>query len=188
MEEKIGALEEKIGRVNEDLEALALKSPISGTWVAPDIDKFRGRYLDRGERIGVVASLDDLRVRAIAGQGEAARLIKEARPIVEMRVKARPDIELPGRIETILPAGHEQLPSAALGYAAGGATQIDLQDPSGRRTAEPFFEILVTPSIEEGTTIRPGQIMLLRFETSPKPLLVQGWRSLLQLFQRRFQV
>jgi len=105
-----------------------------------------------------------------------------------IRVKGRPDIELSGRIETILPAGHEQLPSEALGYAAGGMTQVDLQDPSGKQAAEPFFEILVVPSLLDGAVMRPGQVMVLQFETPPKPLIVQGWRSLQQLFQRRFQI
>jgi putative peptide zinc metalloprotease protein len=107
---------------------------------------------------------------------------------VDIRVKGRPDIELAGRIETIIPAGQEKLPSAALGYAAGGSTRTDLEDPTGRQAAEPFFEILVVPSIPKTMILRPGQTMALRFETSPKPLIIQGWRSLLQLFQKRFEV
>jgi len=188
MDEKMAALQEQIERIHQELEGLALRSPLAGTWVAPDIDRITGRYLPRGHRIGVVANLEDLRIRAVAGQDVAGRLIKEAQPLVDIRVKGQPDIELAGRIETILPAGQERLPSAALGFAAGGSTQIDLEDRSGRRTAEPFFEIRVVPSPRETGGVRPGQIMILRFETSPKPLLVQGWRSLLQLFQRRFQV
>ena len=188
IEEKIAALEEQVERNNQDLRALALRSPISGTWVAPDIDRIRGAYLSRGHYIGVAANLENLRIRAIAGQMVAARVIKEALPVVEIKVRGQPDIEVVGRIETIIPAGHERLPSAALGYAAGGWTQIDLEDPTGRQAAEPFFEILVVPFLQEARMLRPGQTVLLRFETSPKPLLVQGYRSLLQLFQRRFQV
>jgi len=112
----------------------------------------------------------------------------DAKPRVDIRVKGRPDIELAGRIETIIPSGQEKLPSAALGYAAGGSTRIDLEDPTGRQAAEPFFEILVVPSIPETMRLHPGQTMALRFETSPKPLITQGWRSLLQLFQKRFEI
>jgi putative peptide zinc metalloprotease protein len=188
MDEKITALREQVERTDQDLQALALKAPITGTWVAPDIYRIRGEFTRRGRKLGVVANLKTMIVRAIAGQKVAARLIKEVEPVVSIRVKGRPDIKLSGRIEKIIPAGNEQLPSAALGYAAGGATQTDQKDTSGRRTVAPFFEILVTPSIPKKALIRPGQIMVLQFETSPKPLIAQGWRTLLQLFQKRFQV
>jgi len=188
MDEKMTALKEQIARVDKDLQALALKAPISGTWVAPDIDRITGRYVKRGQRLGVVANLNDLRIRAVAGQSVAGRLIKDANPVVAIRGKDQPDIQLAGRIEKIIPAGQARLPSAALGYSAGGSTQIDLQDPSGRLAAEPFFEILVVPGLEANNRVRPGQTMILMFETTAKPLIVQTWRSLLQLFQRRFQV
>ncbi|MGD9354030.1 MAG: PqqD family peptide modification chaperone [Desulfobacterales bacterium] len=188
MDEKIAALEEQIERTRQELDHLALKSPIPGIWVAPESDRFTAMHLDQGQRIGVVADLDNLCIRAIASQKVASRLIENAKPGVAIRVKGRPDIELAGRIDTIIPAGHDRLPSAALGYAAGGSTRIDLEDPTGRQAAEPFFEILVIPAIPETVTLRPGQTMALRIETSPKPLLIQGWRSLQQLFQRRFHV
>jgi putative peptide zinc metalloprotease protein len=188
MDEKIAALGEQIERTHLELADLALRAPIDGIWVAPDADRLPARHLDQGRRIGVVADLDNLRIRAVASQRVASRLIADARPQVEMRIPGRPEIKLKGQIEKIIPAGQERLPSAALGYGAGGATRIDLEDPSGRRAVEPFFEILVTPaSPEANVTLRPGQTMALRFETSPRTLLTQGWRGLLQLFQRRLQ-
>jgi putative peptide zinc metalloprotease protein len=185
MAEKRAALEEQIERTRQKLAALALASPIPGVWIAADSERYPGMYVNQGQRIGVVADLDHVRIRAVASQQVASRLIEDAKPHVEMRVNGRPEITLSGRIETIIPAGQERLPSAALGYAAGGATRIDLDDPSGRQAAEPFFEILVTPAFSKSMTLRPGQTLLLRFETTAKPLLVQGWRTLLQLFQRR---
>ncbi|MBW1699846.1 MAG: efflux RND transporter periplasmic adaptor subunit [Deltaproteobacteria bacterium] len=186
--EKIIALKEQIERTDQDLRGLVLTSPISGTWIAPDIDRMNGAYARRGKRIGIVADLNHMRIRAVAGQRVAARLVREAHKIVKIRVKGRPDIQLEGRIETIIPAGTEQLPSAALGYAAGGSTQIDPEDPSGRRAVEPFFEIWVIPSIEGRKIFLPGQTVVLQFDTSAKPVIVQLWRTLLQVFQRRFRI
>jgi putative peptide zinc metalloprotease protein len=187
MDEKIAALDEQLRRVQRELNALALRSPIEGTWVAPDADRLMARHLEQGERVGVVADLDDLRIRAVASQRVAARLIEDDQVQVEIKIPGRPDIELAGRIDRIIPAGQERLPSAALGFAAGGSTRIDLEDPSGLRAAEPFFEILVVPSFRATVTLRPGQTAALRFETAPRTLLAQGWRGLLQLFQGRFQ-
>lgn len=186
-DEKIAALEEQIARTRQDLESLTLRSPIAGVWVAPEAEGLIATRLDQGQRVGVVADLDYLLIRAVASQQVASRLIEDARSHVNLRVKNRPDIELSGKIEEIIPAGQKQLPSAALGYAAGGSMRIDAEDSTGRRAAEPFFEIIVAPSLTPTIVLRPGQTMVLRFETSPKPLLVQGWRTLLQLFQKRYQ-
>lgn len=187
MDEKMTALAEQIQRVQKELAALSLQSPIEGTWVAPDADRLMALHLDQGEKIGVVADLDDLRIRAVASQKVVARLIGDDEVQVAIKIPGRPDIELAGRIDRIIPAGQERLPSAALGYSAGGSTRIDLDDPSGLRAAEPFFEILVVPSLGDTLTLRPGQTTVLRFETSHRTLLAQGWRGLLQLFQGRFQ-
>lgn len=185
VDEKIAALEEQIERTRQELVALSLRSPIAGVWVAPDAERLAAMHIDQGRRIGVVADLDHMRIRAVASQRVASRLIEDVQAQVEIRVQGRPHMTFAGRIDKIIPAGQERLPSAALGYAAGGATRIDLEDSTGRQTVEPFFEILVVPSLPEATTLRPGQTMALRFGTSPKTLLSQVWRGLLQLFQRR---
>jgi hypothetical protein len=185
MDEKITALEEKMERNRLELVALELRSPISGIWVAPGAERLKATYLDRGERIGIVADLDNLLIRAVASQKVAARLIEERQPNVAIRVQGRPHIEMIGQVQKIIPAGQERLPSASLGFAAGGATQIDIDDPSGTQTVEPFFEIWVVPSIPETTLLRPGQTTVLRFETASRTILAQCWRALLQLFQGR---
>jgi len=138
-----------------------------------------------------VASLDELIIRATAGQDVAARVVDEAMPEVEIRLKGRPDICLTGRIERILPAGREELPSPALGYAAGGSIQTDLEDRRGVRAAERFFEIRVKPhlgDLPEGVHLLGGQRVVVRFEADAKPLALQWWRSLLQVVQRRFHI
>ena len=76
---------------------------------------------------------------------------------VEIRVKGKPDLKLSGTIARILPAGQEQLPSAALGYAAGGAVPTAPDDQRGTKAAERFFEIHVTPDVASGVTLLSGQ-------------------------------
>jgi len=185
--EKLIALREQIERNRQEIANLMLPAPIAGTWVAPEIDHVRGRYLKQGERIGTVANLARVRIRAVAGQTVATQMLHEARPIVEIRVKGQPDWSLRGKIESINPSGQERLPSVTLGYAGGGSIRTNLDDPEGRRTAEPFFEILVAPEIPETRRLLPGQSMVRRIDSFPKLLLVQAYRAFLQLFQRRFQ-
>lgn len=185
--EQIEALQEKIDRVNTELSSLRLQPALAGTWVSPEIEKVKGAYLRRGDQIGVVASLDEVIIRATAGQNLAARL-KEAYEHLEIRVKGRPDAKLTGRIEKILPAGQEVLPSQALGYAVGGWMPTLLQDPNGVRTAEKFFEIRIAPDPGSPVRLLCGQRVIARVEMPAKPLGLQWWQSLRQLFQRRFHI
>ncbi|MHC4083829.1 MAG: hypothetical protein ACYSWZ_00835 [Planctomycetota bacterium] len=186
--EQIEALNEKITRVDHEISSLHLQSPLSGTWVSAEIDKAKGMYLNRGEQIGFVANLDDVLIRATAGQSLAAILVEQARKQLEIRIKGRPDVKLSGHIEKIFPAGQEVLPSEALGYAVGGAMPTQSQDPYGRKTAENFFEIRIRPDSDASIRLLTGQRVIARIQLRSKPLVYQWWLSLRQLFQRRFHI
>jgi len=188
MAEQIEALKEKIVRVEFEISSLNLHSSQSGIWVSPEIEKATGMYLNRGEQIGFVANLDDVLIRATAGQSLAAVLVEQAHKQLEIRVKGRPDVKLGGQIEKIFPAGQEVLPSEALGYAVGGAMPTQSQDPYGRKTAEKFFEIRIRPDFDDSVRLLTGQRVVARIQLRSKPLMFQWWLSLRQLFQRRFHI
>jgi len=145
-------------------------------------------YLARGQQIGLIASLDDVLVRATAGQQLAALLVEQAFEQLEIRVKGRPDALLKGRIEKIFPAGQEVLPSEALGYAVGGSMPTLSQDPRGTRSAENFFEVRIRPEPNSPVRLLSGQRVIARIRMPSKPLAAQWWRSIRQLFQRRFHI
>jgi putative peptide zinc metalloprotease protein len=186
---QIEALDVQIARVQKQIDELTLLSPISGTWVSPEVDRLRGSYVKRGQQLGLVASLDDMIVRAVAGQDVAGRIVEEIREggidSVEYRVKGRPETHGDAVIREILPAGQEQLPSQALGYAAGGSVATEAQDTKGVKTTERFFEIRVKPSEGSDGRLLSGQRVVVRFHLAAKPLGEQWWRAILQLVQRR---
>lgn len=192
--EQIAALDEQIAKVQSDLDRLELRAPFAGVWVAPEIDRMPGTYLKRGRPLGFVGSLDDLIIRATAGQRIAA-MIEDAERVVEFRVKGQPDATFSGRIEKVLPAGQDTLPSEALSYTAGGSMPTRMERGAQRDTkaAERFFEIRIRPDPHAtGDQGRPilltGQRVVVRVSMSPKPLLVQWLLSARQLFQRRFHI
>lgn len=185
--EQIIALNEKIKRVHRELSLLNLLPTLAGTWISPDIEITKGMYLSRGQRIGFIANFDEVLIRTTAGQ-DVAMLIEQAFKNVDIRIKARPDLQLTGSIKKILPAGQQILPSAALGYAGGGSIPTLAQDKKGTRTAERFFEIQIAPNSNSTVRLLSGQRVITRFQMPPKPLALQWWRSLRQLFQRRFHI
>lgn len=186
--EQIATLDEKIHRVEKRLSLLNLHAPIEGMWVSPKIERYRGGYVHRGDKIGMVAGLDNVLIRAVANQQVAAMLVSEAYKNVEIRLKGRPGVHFAGRIARILPAGSKRLPSSALGYAAGGSMQTAPDDPHGTKSMERFFEIHIIPERSERVDLMTGQRVVVRFDMPAKPLLAQWWRSLLQVIQRRFHI
>ena len=115
---------------------------------------------------------------------------------IEIRIKGLPDPPMTGRVVQVIEAGTEQLPSAALGYAAGGSIQTDPKDPKGRKATQRFFEIRIKPDpVDDAESVWHGKCPLLsdqrvvvRVEMPPRPLAAQWYRSILQLIQRRFQI
>lgn len=188
LEDQIAALQEKVARVAQQIDSLTVVSPLEGIWVAPGIERAQGAYLRRGQELGFVGSLDQMRIRATAGQAVAALLIEQPIRRMEIRIKKHPQSTLSGQIETIFPAGQEILPSRALGYAAGGSVATDLRDQRGIRAAEHFFEIRIRPSLDTSLRLLTGQRVVVRIQLPSKPVAVQIWRFFRQLFQRRFHV
>jgi putative peptide zinc metalloprotease protein len=185
-EGRIAALRSERERYQKRLASLDVHAPLPGTWVAPRADRIAGAFLHRNDEVGLVADLDDVMIRAVVGQDDK-RLIDAAGRRVQLRVRGRPTEWLTGTRTETLPAGRKQLPSAALGYAAGGPIRTDPTDPRGARTAERVFQVLVRPDLAPHVRLLPGQRVVVRFDMSPKPLAVQWWRYLRQLILRRIQ-
>ena len=191
--EQLMATDKQIARLVEQFESMVIRAPINGTWVSPESDRLQHIYLKPGQRIGMVASLDMMTIRATAGQSTAARLIGEAGSRVDIRIKGRPDLQLSGSLMRIMPAGQQQLPSAALGYAAGGAMATAADDPQGLKTSERFFEVLVVPDKPEpgddcSVRLLSGQRVVVRLHLPSRPYGSQLWHRLLQLVQKRFHI
>jgi putative peptide zinc metalloprotease protein len=100
-------------------------------------------------------------------------------------VRGRPDLHFGGTITRRLRAGQETLPSAALGYLAGGQMAVSPDDPEGRRTAQRFFELIITPDPGAETSLLVGQRVIVRLEMDSKPYVLQWWRKFQRLVQKR---
>ena len=88
----------------------------------------------------------------------------------------------------VIPAEQVSLPSAALGFGAGGGVAIDVTDQSGLSAAEPFYEVRLGISSESPVSLLHGRSGRVRFGLPDEPLLVQWYRKLRQLLQDRYQL
>ena len=186
--ERLGALRERESRLTREVEGLDVRASMSGVWVAPQMEREPGAWIERGEKLGVVADVESMIVRAAAPQTIAAILLEEARPRAEMRVRGRPSQLVGASVsrDDIRPAGQRRLPSAALGYAAGGLTPIDASDDDPAMASGRFFEARLRP--EAGAALLPGQRVIVRFRLDDRPLAAQWWRWLRQTVQSRLDL
>ncbi|MBN1555750.1 MAG: PqqD family peptide modification chaperone [Phycisphaerae bacterium] len=188
---RIDAMDQQIDRAKKQLTALRIRAPFPGEWISPDADRLPGMYLAKGKPVGAVANLSEIRIRAIVGQNIAPALIDEAGPnplAVEIRVKGRPDLEFKGKVVSFRQAGTKDLPSAALGYMAGGSVQTETQDNKGTKATERQFEFDIAPDPDTDVRLLAGQRLVVRFTLPDRPLLVQWYIKLRQLVMKRFSI
>jgi len=186
--EQLLALDEQITWAREQIDALTIRAPIAGTWISPEVDHLKGVYVERGQKIGFVASVDDLIVRATIGQDAAGVVIREDYRRVEIRLRGRPDLQLTGQIEQVFPAGKKELFSPALSVSAGGEVQTVPTSERGMEAAEAYFEIRIAPDRTGDVPLLSGQRVVVRMDMPEKPLAFQWARSLRQLIQQRFRI
>ena len=145
-----------------------------------------GRYVHKGEVLGFVTDFAKPTIRAVVTQTHAA-LVRDNTRSVEVRLADRSWKTLPGTLERAVPSATSQLPSKALGTAGGGLIAVDPGDSGGLTSLEELF--LFDVDIPSGTKLeRVGMRAHLRFIHDEMPMARQWYRSLRQLFLRRFAV
>jgi len=177
---------EQLSWVERQESELRSRSTLHGQWIAPNLDRIEGGFVRRGQAIGMVADLSEMRVRVVMDQRTAALVIDEARPVVELRARNRPDQLIDAELERVLPAGQRRLPSAALSIAGGGSVATAPDDADAEKTREDVFEAWLVLPADHG--LLPGQRVVARFRLDSRPLLEQGLRVVRQVLQERFRV
>ena len=183
-----GVVQKKLHRIRIELDRQTGKAAFEGLWISPRMDFQTGRWIKRGDPLGMLTNPKRRRFRVVVGQDEAARLYTDPDIKAEFYLTNRTD--LPGgvgRIEKIIQAGQSDLPSKSLGFSSGGSLPIDPSEKSGRKTLEKFIEVWIEPDQPLSPELYyPQQKIVVRFELSAKPLGVQWFRRIHQLFRKRF--
>ncbi len=194
---RVEAQREQLARVSQNLERLRSVPSAAGTWVSADADRLPGNFVPRGELLGVVATLDDLVVRAAADQYLGPRLGGGADGPspwvgrgVELRNPSAPAHRYRGQVIQVARSGNNELFSPALGYFAGGTVATDQDDQTGRKASEAFFEVRIRPDTPPpgAPPLRAGQRLEVRFAFDRKPVAQQLWLALRQLLQKRLNI
>jgi putative peptide zinc metalloprotease protein len=125
---------------------------------------------------------------AVVSQSESSRLFANEITDAEVRLSGQAEKVLNILDYTFIPYEHETLPSAALGWGAGGEVAVSDSDESGLQTAEPFFQIYAGLVQVPEVTFLHGRSGYIHFRLPSEPLFTQWFRSFRQLVQKRYQI
>jgi putative peptide zinc metalloprotease protein len=184
--DEIGQVKGDLHQIEEKLAMLLIRSPARGHFILTDARNLAGRFVKKGELLGYIISEHRPTIRAVVSQ-DAIGLVRERVTGVEVRLTEQPAKSMKADIERIVPAADLNLPSAALGTAGGGVVAVDPTDPDGLRALESLFQLdLSLPDEVKNPHI--GSRVYVRLEHGTMPLVMQWYRSLRQLFLRKFYV
>lgn len=185
---RIQLAEQKLANLEEQRRSLIIRAREAGTWVSPRISEMVGTWIPRGSEVGSIVNQSAYRFSAVVSQGEASRLFAGEIKKAEVRFFGQEDIALEVTGHTVIPFERVQLPSAALGWRAGGVVPVSPMDDSGTRTDEPFFLIYAELKKMPSVSLLHGRSGQIRFSLQPEPLLRQWIRKVRQLFQERYRI
>lgn len=171
--------------VKEQLDSLVVRAPVGGRWIADDLHEVLGSVVPRGQPLGMVRGEDGYVFTAVVHQRDAGRLLLNDS---ELKIRGQEGEDLVLKELDAIPAGQDDLPSAALGVAGGGSVGVQSDSGSGSRTSEPYFQVRGKIEALEGVTLQHGQRGVSRFPLPKKPLLAQWSHAVRQFFQREYQL
>ena len=184
--DEIKQVEGDLHQIEEKLEKLLIRSPARGRFILTDGRNLTGRFVKKGELLGYIVTEHRPTIRAVVSQA-AIGLVRERVTGVEIRLTEKPACSMKANIERIVPSADLNLPSAALGTTGGGIIPVDPTDPDGLRALESLFQIdLCLPDGVKNPHI--GSRVYVRLDHGTMPLAMQWYRSLRQLFLRKFYV
>lgn len=177
---------EVLRRKEEQAARLVGFAEIDGILVAAKPQDMPGQFLRKGELVGYVLNTDQLIARVAVSQSDID-LVRTKFKIAEMRLSERIADIYPVILARQIPAGIDELPTAALSLNGGGRIPTLPNDPEGLKTIERVFLLdFRLPSHANSNAF--GERVHVRFNHGYEPLAIQALRRLRQLFLSRFGV
>lgn len=179
------SIQAQLGEVDAQLGALAVRAVQEGVWSSPEMEWRLGAEVPRGVRLGRLYATDELVFDAVIAQRDVDRLTQSSERHPEVRLRGVAAVAIATGQGVLRPAETQRLPSAALGWQAGGVVPTDPEDADGLRAAEPFFKLraALPESAVPELFLRTG---VMRIGLDWQPWGVQAWRRLRQFLQERY--
>lgn len=180
----------RLAHLEEQREHLLVRAPGDGLWLCPDLARSQGRWFARGDALGMILQDERLRFHAIVDQAHTAWVADAAQPVrgARIRLHGQSSETLVVALEDLQTIESERrlLPSAALGWLAGGEVATAGAEQQGRLAEQGFFEVRARLDSDAPVALFHGLRGRMRIELPPEPLLSQWVDRLFRLLQRTY--
>jgi putative peptide zinc metalloprotease protein len=190
----IDTLTDQLKLFKQQQSDLTIRAPLDGQLIAPDLKNFPGRYVQRGEELLTVATMDRLLIRATLEQRDVALASRLEKPnsgghlILPQEPEIRLASDIPrivhGSTPRLINAAMQELPHPAIGQSGGGDVPTDPRDPHGQRAAVDQFELQVDLA-NPNDLFASGQRAYIRLRVDKRPLIWQWTNRFLQLIETK---
>ena len=181
----LGALDSREAALKTQLDSLVVRAPVAGRWITENLHEVKGAVVPRGQRLGIVRAETGYVFTAVVHQRDAGRfsLVDS-----ELKIYGQEGETLKLTEIDAIPAGQDDLPSAALGVTGGGSTGVSMDRQRGGGTTETYFQVRGKIQMTEDSIPQHGQRGVARFPLPKTPLLRQWSHAVRQFFQKEYQL
>lgn len=184
--EEIKKVTAELERAQERANELTIRSLAEGIFICPLARDLPGKFVKRGELIGYVLDRQEITARVVIKQSDID-LVRQKTKGVKVRFPEKISEIIPSAIKREVPAATDQLPSRTLSHAGGGEMAIDPRDTMGLKAFEKIFLFdLELP--KDWKAYHVGGRVYARFDHGWEPLIWRWYRSVRELFLRKFNV
>jgi len=148
-EYRLEMLRESQKDLQQRMEDLTIRSTVAGRVIAPGLDKRIGTFVQIGDPLVRVASMDSLSLQVVLDEDSVAEVERYRDKPVRVRFHTQPGTTIEGTIRKIAPEATTQSPPRAVTNVAGGAVLIDRSSPEQARTLLPWFKVEVELDLDD---------------------------------------
>ncbi|MFW5960670.1 MAG: biotin/lipoyl-binding protein, partial [Chitinivibrionales bacterium] len=187
---RIHVYNEKKKTLEKRSEKLNVISPLNGVWVSPEADGFQGKWISRGDSLGMIIDTSKYVFVSVIPQSDVSHYFADSAYDPEVKISGQANMSINVDSVSAVPMEHTQLPSAALGWYGGGEIEVS-QSAGGKSAVEPFYVLnayLKDTEKDNGLLRLHGRTGKIKFSLGKKPLFWQAWHRIRQLIQKHYHV
>jgi putative peptide zinc metalloprotease protein len=185
-QEDIKSIATELALARERFAQLRIVSPLAGVLFLPGASDLPDRFIKQGQQVAYVVPPGPATVRVLVSQDDVDLVRTRTRRIEVKRAGSLAETE-PATLGHEVPAASRRLPNPALSAQSGGTVAVDPRQADNQPMAmDSWFEFEI--ELPRGSARSIGERVHVRFVHDPEPPAARLYRSLRQLFLRRFNL